>query len=445
MRFVTAIAPPGSRLQRRLCYAAAVGVLCLTVSAFGLERFPPPDFVETGHVPPEPTTPPPRADLQEYLDVAALAIALALASYLVLKRRSRWPVFALMIAALLYFGFYRKGCVCAIGATQNVAYGLAGGSFVPVTVLAFFLLPLALTLFFGRTFCAAVCPLGAVQDAVLLRPVKVPRWLEHGLGLLPYVYLGAAVLFAATGSAFIICQYDPFVAIFRLSGGLTTLILGASVVLIALFVGRPYCRYLCPYGAILRHLSRGSKWHATITPDECIRCRLCEDACPFGAIELPTPEGYSPPRSAGKTHLALVLLLTPLLAFAGGLLTSRASRTLARMHATVRLAERMELEEAGLVKGTTKASDAYRGLGQPIEQLYREADALRGRFRWGSWALGGFLGLVVGAKLVQLAVRRHRSDYLPDRAKCVSCGRCFKYCPIELDRRKKLKGRRSAT
>ena len=52
----------------------------------------------------------------------------------------------------------------------------------------------------------------------MVRPVKVPGWLEHALGLIPYVYLGAAVLFAATGSAFVICQYDPFVSFFRLGG-----------------------------------------------------------------------------------------------------------------------------------------------------------------------------------------------------------------------------------
>ena len=71
---------------------------------------------------------------------------------------------------------------------------------VPITVAAFFLLPLAFTLFFGRTFCAAVCPLGAVQELVALRPINVPVWLDHALGLFAYVYLGAGVVFAASGA-----------------------------------------------------------------------------------------------------------------------------------------------------------------------------------------------------------------------------------------------------
>ncbi len=71
--------------------------------------------------------------------------------------------------------------------------------------------------FSGRSFCASVCPLGAVQELVAVRPVQVPTWIDHALGLLAYVYLGAAVLFAATGTAWIICRYDPFVGLFRLS------------------------------------------------------------------------------------------------------------------------------------------------------------------------------------------------------------------------------------
>ena len=41
-------------------------------------------------------------------------------------------------------------------------------------VIAIFALPLVFTLFFGRSFCASVCPLGAVQELVAVRPVQVP-------------------------------------------------------------------------------------------------------------------------------------------------------------------------------------------------------------------------------------------------------------------------------
>ena len=153
---------------------------------------------------------------------------------------------------------------------------------------AIFALPIIFTLFFGRTFCAAVCPLGAVQELVALRPVSVPAWLDHALGLLAYVYLGAGVLFAATGTAFVVCRYDPFVGFFRHSASANMLILGACFLVGGIFVGRPYCRYLCPYGAILGLVSRCRSGTCKIPPDECIQCRLCEDACPYGAIREPT-------------------------------------------------------------------------------------------------------------------------------------------------------------
>ena len=45
--------------------------------------------------------------------------------------------------------------------------------------------------------------------------------------------------------------------------------------------------------------------------------------------------------------------------------------------------------------------------------------------------LGGWVGLVIGVKLIHLSLRRRRTDYSPDRGGCVSCGRCFWYCPCE--------------
>ncbi|UCF17840.1 MAG: 4Fe-4S binding protein [Phycisphaerales bacterium] len=413
--------------------------LIFCAATFGLERFPPPDFVETDHVMPTPTTPHPRQDIYEYIDAAVLLAALGLASYLVLKKRSRRAVFVLMLFSLFYFGFLREGCVCPIGATQNVVLTIFDKEYaIPLVVLAFFLLPLLFTLFFGRTFCAGVCPLGAVQDLVLLRPVKVPRWAESALRLLAYIYLGAAVLFAATGSAFLICRYDPFVSIFRLTGGLNILVLGACFLLIGVFVGRPYCRFLCPYGVILRQLSRISKWRVTITPDECVHCKLCEEACPFGAIREPATEWPAQDYKKAKKRLAFLIIIVPVLMIAGGWMTSGIRHVTARMHETVRLAERIYAEEIGQVTETTDASAAFRATGQPIQELYNEAQQIRAQFGIGGWILGAFVGFVVGVKLIGLSVWRQRVDYEASRASCLACGRCYKYCPREHVRLEKL-------
>jgi len=417
-------------------------LLSLCVVAAAGERFPPPDF-ESGYTRPSPTVPAPRQDVYEWVDAAVLLAAIGLSSYLVLKKRSRRAIFVLMVFSLLYFGFWRKGCVCSVGAIQNITLSVFDRDYaVPVAVAVFFLLPLVSALFFGRTFCAAVCPLGAIQDLVLLRPVSVPNWLESGLQLFAYIYLGLAVLFAATGSAFVICRYDPFVSFFHLSGNLNILILGACFLLVGLFVGRPYCRFFCPYGVLLGQLSRLSKWRVTITPDDCVQCRLCEDSCPFGAIREPSRQWRDwlvGDYSRGKKTLAFLVILLPVLVLLGGWAGFSLKTVTSRMDATVRLAERIYLEDNGKAAGTTDASLAFRATGKEVKQLYEDASNIRARFGRGGWFFGGFAGLVAGLKLIGVSVLRRREDYEVDRGRCLACGRCFQYCPKERVRLKKAK------
>ncbi len=83
-----------------------IAVLCFSAgAASALERFPPPEF-ESGYEFPSTTTPHPQQDIYEYIDVIVLLAALSLASYLVLRKRSRRAVFILMVFSLLYFGFW---------------------------------------------------------------------------------------------------------------------------------------------------------------------------------------------------------------------------------------------------------------------------------------------------------------------------------------------------
>ena len=400
------------------------------------QRFPPPEFGPEYSLP-QSQYPAPRADVYQYVDIAALLVALSAASYLALRRRSRRGLFVLMALSLAYFGFWRKGCVCPIGAIQNVTLAAFDRSYaVPLVVVAFFALPLAFTLFFGRGFCAAVCPLGGLQDLVLMHPLKVPGWLSNALRVLAYVYLGAAILFTATGSAFLVCQYDPFVPLFRRSGSVSMLTLGACFLVIGLFVGRPYCRFLCPYGVILGLLSRLSRWRVKITPEACVRCHLCEETCPFGAIQKPAEEPTAGERTRSRRRLAVLLALLPALVVLSGWGVSRLAIPFSRMHAAVRLAERVQAEDTKKVEGDTDASRAFRGTGRTTAELYADALGLRRQFVLGGRWLGGFLGLVVAVKLIQLSIRRRRPDYEADRGICLACGRCFDYCPVEHQRRK---------
>lgn len=222
------------------------------------------------------------------LDVVLLAVALVAAGLNVHRWRRRGMAVALAIFSLAYFGFYRQGCVCPIGATQNVAASLADPTLVvPVAILAYFLLPLSAALVAGRVFCGGVCPLGAIQDLVLVRPWQAPRAVDRWGGLMRYAYLAAAVWFAVLPPMegdFIICRFDPFVGFFRVTGAAWMLALGAALLLVGTVVGRPYCRFLCPYGGLLALVSRFAWKPVRITPDEELDCGLCVEACPFGAI-----------------------------------------------------------------------------------------------------------------------------------------------------------------
>lgn len=413
-----------------------VVVLLLLVSwlsfAQTVERFPKPDF-QTQYQRPQLAAPDARAQFFEYLDIFVLLAALSLASYFALKLRSRRKIFILMIFSLVYFGFYREGCICAVGSVQNVFLALFNpGYIIPVSAIVFFILPLLFTLFFGRTFCAAVCPLGAIQDAVVLKPTSVPPWLSHVLGIIPYIYLGLAVLFAAGGAGFIICQYDPFVGFFRMGARFNMVILGISMLLLGTVVARPYCRFLCPYGVLLDWMSRLSKRHVTITPNECTNCRLCEASCPFGSIKKPEAPPLEPGRKKTEIkRLALLLLLLPVIVLGSGWAVSRLHEPLSRMHATVSLARDIHLEDIGQRKESTEHTRAFRASGKPTPELFAEAAAIGKRFKTGSWILGGFLGLIISLKLIGLSVVKKREEYEIDTGTCLSCARCFMYCPFE--------------
>ncbi len=412
--------------------AALVLALILPVPLAAQQaRFPEPEF-ESGYRLPQATQPSARSLLLEYVDLGALAAALALAAWLALKGRSRRSLFLLGIASVLYFGFWREGCICAVGTIQNVALALSGAEYaIPLTAVLIFLLPLLFALYAGRVFCGAVCPLGAIQDIVVLRPVRVPPAVAHVLGILPYTYLGLAVPAAAVEADFLICRYDPFVGFFRMGATFDMFLLGTGFLLLGTVVARPYCRFLCPYGVLLKWMSRLSKRHLTTTPSECTQCRLCENSCPFDALRRPTPERDPESRRAGIRRLGILLALLPLMAAAGAGAGLLVHVPVSRLHPTVRLSERVVLERTGKVQDTVVESRTFYESEKPLNALLGEAAKIRRKVRTGSVLLGIFLGLAVGGRLLALSVRRRRKNYEPDRVECFSCGRCIPYCPVE--------------
>ncbi len=404
----------------------------LTFSSFSqVQRFPKPEF-ETGYTQPSVSTPEPRADFMSYVDVALLLLVMSLAAWFVIKKRSRKGILWLSIFSLIYFGFIREGCVCSVGSIQNIALTLFDPAYaISIPIILFFVLPLLFSLFFGRVFCAAACPLGVIQDLVIIKPITLPVWLRKTLGFIPYIYLGLAILLAATASEFIICRYDPFVGIFRLGAEFSMIVLGIAFLLMGLFVARPYCRFLCPYGVLLGWTSRFSKYHMSITPTSCIQCKLCADSCPFDAIDQPTELLKPEEKTANKKRFTFYTLLIPVWIFLGGLALSQAHPFISKAHPDVYMAELL-IKHPELKNDKNNLDiQTFLSSEKTMDQLVEEARLIRIKYKTGSWILGGFLGLVIGIMLMNQFVNRRRNSYEPNRVGCYSCGRCMKNCPVK--------------
>ena len=417
--------------------AALLLVIAGLDPAFGAERFPPPEFSE-GHVVPEFIVPAPDPHGTGWLDVAVLIAGLGVASWLSLKKRSRTGIVILSIVSLAYFGFWRRGCVCAIGSIQNVALGLADpGYAVPLAVIAFFSLPLVFSLIWGRGFCAGVCPHGAIQDLVLIKPLKVPGWLDEALRVVPWIHLALAVLLAATGSLFIICKFDPFVGIFRMAGPRIMLIGGGALLVLSMFVGRPYCRYLCPYGPLLGLASRFAKWRPTVTPDACTQCRLCESSCPYGALNHPMPVKQGKERVAsGRQRIVLIALMVPLALLLFGWLGGKVGLVSMPVHPDGKLATLVVMQDRGeLTDPLPDELVAFHQLGGDRRVVFEKAAELEARFLILGRFIGAAFGLVLALKLARIVFPAGSNDYETDNGRCVSCARCFSACPYELMRR----------
>ncbi|MDR2809677.1 MAG: 4Fe-4S binding protein [Tannerellaceae bacterium] len=408
--------------------SSALLLLFCTFLTHGQNRFPKPDF-ESGYQYPTFRYPVPNETVWMVVDLLLLTLLMSLVAWSVIRKRKRAPVILTSIFSVGYFGFFRTGCVCSIGAIQNVALALVDSSYaMPLVVALFFILPIFFTLLFGRVFCAGVCPLGALQELANVKNYRLSGALASALGLIPWIYLIFAILFAVTRTSFIICRFDPFIGIFRLGGDMGMILFGSLLLIASVFTGRPFCRFLCPYGAILSLFSRVSVWKMRLTPS-CINCELCHNACPVDAIRPPYENKVKESRTQGVKRILAYLIFLPVMTAGGAFLLSLTSDSVSRVHKDMQLYDMAVQNEASPQNILPLELEVFYGQGGAFQELTSRSERLRADFERYAAIAGGLIGLVIGLTLINLSLKRTRPTYEIDDAACVNCGKCFNYCP----------------
>lgn len=185
-----------------------------------------------------------------------------------------------------------------IAGLMNLKYLLSTGS-IPALHPAALVLLLAfvgMAFAFRKAFCSWLCPVGTVSEwlwqggrELFGRTWALPRWLDVPLRGVKYLLL-AFFLWAVLGMsasairAFMESPYGVIADVKMLNFFRHLGQTGAIVVLLlavwSVFVKNPWCRYLCPYGALLGLVSLVSPTAIRRNPGACIDCAKCAKACP---------------------------------------------------------------------------------------------------------------------------------------------------------------------
>jgi len=155
---------------------------------------------------------------------------------------------------------------------------------------------LAMSLLAKKSFCSWLCPVGTLSEVlagigkkVFGRNLHLPRWADLPLRGLKYLLLGFFVLIIGSMSAAAITEFmhTPYGLIadvkmlnFFREMSQTAMIVLAALFLLSILVENFWCRYLCPYGALMGLASLPSPLKIRRNPQACIECAKCARACP---------------------------------------------------------------------------------------------------------------------------------------------------------------------
>jgi ferredoxin-type protein NapH len=173
---------------------------------------------------------------------------------------------------------------------------------------------------FGSLICGWACPFGFLQDLTArVRTPKFdpPRWTGH----LRYVVLAGTVFaipfFFGERHPLFICGFCPAGALEgavpnmvsqALAGGTVALPNTLKLAVLLLFLGaiffvrRPWCRILCPLGAIFSLFNRASVFFLRLDPEKCVDCGRCHKVCQLGLQPQKSPNDSRCIRCLECTH-----------------------------------------------------------------------------------------------------------------------------------------------
>lgn len=204
-----------------------------------------------------------------------------------------------------------------ISALISLKYWVLTGVFNDIrpSGLVIFIIILILGLFFKKSFCSYICPVGLISESLwplgeklFKKNLRLWKWLDYPLRSLKYLLLfffAYAVLWQMDVFSLKQFIYSPYnkVADIKMLLFFTNIDSFAFWTLVILFVlsiiiKNFWCRYLCPYGALLGFLSIFSPVKVTRNEETCTDCQKCTNVCPH-LIQVHTLERVSSDECTG--------------------------------------------------------------------------------------------------------------------------------------------------
>ncbi|UCG78895.1 MAG: 4Fe-4S binding protein [Nitrospirota bacterium] len=206
-----------------------------------------------------------------------------------------------------------------IAGFMSLKYFIFTGIIEPIHPAAFimFLAIVTVSLVAKKGFCGWICPIGTISQYFWMAGEKLfgknfimSKQYDIPVRSLKYLLMGMFILLIGVAMTpnmmvlFFITDYYKTIDVrtMQVFTQMSTLTLIVLLVIgaFSLFYKNFWCRYLCPYGALLGLVSSASPAKIKRDNDKCIDCKACTKACP-SAIEVSEQDIVHSPECLGCT------------------------------------------------------------------------------------------------------------------------------------------------